>query len=363
MIMQHNESHTLFQHLYVASDGGGTEIKMRQKHETIKMSDVANDAGVSLATVSRVINNTGPVKQETYDAVLSSIKKLGYILPHKEDSKNDSDFLGTIIINTPNLNNPFYSEIISGARLAALRHRYHLLVNEMEIAENNFLEFIDMFKNLNIQGLITTNPISPLVLKRLENITTLTQCCECTENVECSSVTIDDYAAAMNVVHYLIGQGCKRIAYIGGPKTYKYSQHRLKGYLAALSKAAITPDSNIIVHLPDIRYNLAVTAASQLLSQGNPPDAFFTCSDVYATAVIRAAHLAHFKIPEDIMVTGFDNIEFSSITVPSITSVRQPRQELGFMACELLLEKLNFPSSPCKKMILDTELIIRESTT
>ena len=101
----------------------------------------------------------------------------------------------------------------------------------------------------------------------------------------------------------------------------------------------------------------------QLLRTAEPPDAFVTTSDVYAAAVIRAARQVGLRVPQDVMVTGFDNIEFSTVTTPSITTVDQPRIRLGLMACELLVEKIANPALPSKGVLLETELIVRESTS
>ena len=176
-------------------------------------------------------------------------------------------------------------------------------------------------------------------------------------------VSIDDLSAGRSVVEYLLSLGRRRIAFISGPIRYKYARQRLEGYHDALQAAGFEVDPHLIVQLPEVSYDLAISGAMQLLNTAEPPDAFYTTSDVYATAAIRAAYLAGARVPQDVMVTGFDNIEFSSMAIPSITTVNQPKMQLGFMACELLLEKISYPATPNKKVMLDTELIIRESTS
>ena len=118
-----------------------------------------------------------------------------------------------------------------------------------------------------------------------------------------------------------------------------------------------------MVQFPEVSCELAIASTMQLLRTAEPPDAFVTTSDVYAAAVIRAARQVGLRVPQDVMVTGFDNIEFSTVTTPSITTVDQPRIRMGLMACELLVEKISNPALPSKGVLLETELIVRESTS
>lgn len=130
----------------------------------------------------------------------------------------------------------------------------------------------------------------------------------------------------------------------------------------ALAKAQITIPRQWVVQIPEVNYDMAYAAVCRLLNADTHPNAFFTISDVFAAAVIRAAKRFHLHVPRDIIVVGFDNIEFSAMTTPSITTVNQPKFQMGYTACEMLLELMEDPYAEMRSLLLDTELVIREST-
>lgn len=133
--------------------------------------------------------------------------------------------------------------------------------------------------------------------------------------------------------------------------------------MKAHEDAGIPAHQEYIVQLPEIDSDLATSAALQLLSLNTPPDGIFVVSDIYGAAALRACYLSGKKVPEQVAVVGFDNLETSKILIPSLTSVSQPKSQLGFLAAETLFEKLADPTIPSKKILLDTELIVRESSS
>ena len=181
--------------------------------------------------------------------------------------------------------------------------------------------------------------------------------------MEIPYVSIDDIAATRTIMEYLLSLGRRRIAFINGPIRYKYARHRLQGYINSLDKAGISQESRLIIQLPEINFNMAVSAVTQLLGGENLPDAFFCASDVYAAAVIKACTRMGLNVPRDIMVVGFDNVEIASMLNPTITTVNQPRYQLGLSSCNLLIELINNPKSIIRSILLETELIVRESTS
>jgi len=149
---------------------------------------------------------------------------------------------------------------------------------------------------------------------------------------------------------------------INGPMSFKYAVKRQEGFLDTLRKKDISVRPDWIVSLPEVNYQMAYSAVCRLLNNEIRPNAFFVISDVFAAAVIRAAKRFDLRIPEDIIVVGFDNLDISIMTCPTITTVNQPSFQLGYSACELLLDSINHPDMFPKSLILDTELIIRESS-
>lgn len=331
------------------------------KHpKKITYSEISANSGISIATISRVINNSSNVREETRNAVIDAMKVLGYDTSALEALSAKTNDL--IIFNIPSLDNPFYSLIIGGAKAAAQRNGYNMLINEDPIDDKSIDAFTALLKKTNAAGLISTNCISRANLLKLEALVPLVQCCECIPSMDIPFVTIDDVAAASNAVSYLISLGKKRIAFINGPIEYKYAQDRLKGYLQALAAAKLEKDSDLVIQLHEISYDMAVSAAFQLLNSEKRPDAFFASSDVYAAAAIKAARRSALRVPEDIAIVGFDNIELSSMCTPSITTVNQPKFQLGLLSCEMLIKRICKEQIPIRNMYMDTELIVRETT-
>ena len=327
----------------------------------VTVSAIAEKAGVSPATVSRVLNNrTDLVKGDTVRRVLSVMQELGYSIPENKLSVPREQ--PVIIMNIPSVNNIFYSQVIQGAIASANAHGCHLIINQAPMDHGYIQSFFNLIKRVNAAGVILTGPVSTEILEQIGHMLPLIQCCEYNPDVNFPFVSINDYKAAQTTTEYLIAQGYHKIAFINGPANYKYSRDRELGFLAAIENANITIPSGWMPHLPEVSYDMAYSIACQLLSAEVKPNAFFTVSDTYAAAVIRAAKQYHYHIPKDIVVIGFDNTEISSICTPSITTVSQPRFQIGYTACEILLEKINNPHIESRSILLETELIVREST-
>ncbi|MFA5014158.1 MAG: LacI family DNA-binding transcriptional regulator [Actinomycetota bacterium] len=322
---------------------------------------IAQEAGVSIATVSRILNNYPHVKHETRKKVIDSMNMLGYDTNEiiiKPEPKNSS----LIIFNIPSLNNPFYSQIVNGAEAAATRHGYHILINESDINLRNFNYLLDILKKFNVAGLIISNYLSSELLDKLNSTVPLVQCCEYNEDSDIPYVSIDDTLASKRVMEYILSNNRRKIALINGPMYYKYARHRLNGYLDVLKSANIPIENNWIVNLPEIDYNMAVSACSHLLNLSNRPNAIFAISDVFAAAAIKASSNIGLRTPQDVLVVGFDDVDIATMTTPTITTVRQPKFQLGFRACELLIEKISDSNIASRKILLDVEFIIRESS-
>ena len=169
-------------------------------------------------------------------------------------------------------------------------------------------------------------------------------------------------AAAKTMMEYILSTGHTKIAFLCGPDRYKYARQRKAGYIQTLEAAHIPLNKDWIIQLPELDFDMALSSTHQLMSQKEHPTAVFAVSDVLAAAAIRGCRLAGLSVPADIIVTGFDNVNISQATSPPITTINQPKYQMGYMACELLIEKLNTPGAKPRQVLLNTELIIREST-
>lgn len=328
--------------------------------------DVAKLAGVSIATVSRVFNKKGNIQEATLGKVLRAAETLGYhtdsipqiLNPAGSDSKNS-----LVIFNIASLNNPFYCNIFEGALSSAKTHGYDLLISEGQINDGNVHQYKSMYKRINANGLISTSALSPDTLNALSRAIPTVQCGEFIAESDSSSVSIDDYAAAKRVMEYIVSLGRTKIALINGPSNYKYARERQRGYIDALKANGIPYKPQWIVQLRHINADMAFSAGLKLFSGPSYPNAVFAVSDVFATGIIRAAQYNGIRVPEDVIVVGFDNIDISSMMIPSITTVKQPLFQLGYIAGELLFERIDSPQAKAQHILLDTELIIRESSS
>lgn len=331
----------------------------------ITIMELAKECNVSIATISRFINGTGPVKTATRNIILDKMKELNYPIPEAYPVKNYWPKEKLIMINIPSVSNTFYNEILLGAKNAASRLGYYSLVNVEHLNVSNKHSFFELLRNINPAGIIILNALPQDYFDELctGKYTHFVQCCEYTENQDCISyVSIDDYQATRSVMNYIFSTNHKKVAILCGPSRYKYARHRMKGYKDALNDAGLLLNLDWIIQLPEINFDLAFSSINKILSASDRPDAIYCTSDVYAAAAIRGAASAGLRVPEDVIITGFDNIDISRTTSPSITTMSQPKYQLGFLACELLTDKIRHPNAPAQQILLDTELIIREST-
>ena len=329
---------------------------MVKKTSKATIHDVADAAGVSIATVSRVLNNMDNVRESTYQKVLRAAYKVGY---DNISIKHNSNLL---LILLPDMDNPFYSKVIKGISSAASRHGYQDIIVRTGSHPLSYSFIEDIYITTHAEGIITLDFIdSAETLESLRSKYPLVQCAEYNDKSSAPFVSINDIAASEAVVNYLLSKGIRKPALINGPKKYKYSRKRQEGFISALKQAGIDPISNFIIQLPEFSYDAAISVATKLLSAEERPDAIFGASDVFALAAIKAAKHLGLRIPEDLGVIGFDNTDISIMSDPPLTTVKQPQFQLGFIACEMLIEQIQDPSVKPRQIMLDVELIVRET--
>lgn len=325
-----------------------------------KTHEIAKKAGVSPASVSRAVNHPELLSEDSLEKIKSTMEEMGYDLNEIFQLRVNSKEI--ILINCPQGTNPFYEEVINGVISSADSNGYYTLLNYTELNENNIDDFLNMLQLAKVKGLIALSQLSVEILYKINAVVPVVQCCEFNDMAKLPYVSIDDYVAAKNAVKYLIAAGRKKIAFLNGPKHYKYARERLRGFLDALAEEKLSVPEEWIMHVPEIDYQMADTLISRILADDNKPDAVFAASDVLAAAVVNHAVYSDIKVPEDLMVIGFDNIALCQIVRPSLTSVNQPKHKLGFTACEMLHEKLKGKSLKVSEVLLSTELVIRGST-
>lgn len=323
------------------------------------LTEIARKAGVSIATVSRILNDTGHVSPATRQRVTQAIRELEY------DSalKRTLPVYQTILVLVPDFVNPFYANIIDGIQQTAHNNDFEVFLMPTKDSYPSTSYLVNMIRKEGFAGVLWLSSTPPMdLLSVVEHHCPIVMCCEHPEDYTCSYVTIDDTTAAHRAVNYLISTGCRKIGMVNCSLKYKYARHRREGYLQALEEAGLEYNPEWYVSIPTIDYTLAYSAVLQALNAEPVPDAFFTCSDVFAAATINAAQSLGIQVPEELSVIGFDNIETSRMTLPPITTIAQPGFQLGQQACSILVEKILNPEQSVRQIQLSTELIIRDST-
>ncbi|HHV97413.1 MAG TPA: LacI family transcriptional regulator [Clostridiaceae bacterium] len=326
------------------------------------IQDVARKAGVSVATVSRVINNSPSVSETTYRKVMQAIEELDY-KPNLLGRNLRRTETRMILVLLPTISNPFYSKIVKGIERVARENGYNILLCNTDSRVETEREYLKLLKNRLSEGAIFMAPVIDRdELSELSRKYPIVQCCEYMEEAHVSYVTIDNFSAAYKAVQYLIGLGHKRIGMISCKNNYISTIQRKEGYKKALEDAGLVFSEDLI-KVGNYGFKSGIRAAKQFLAKkDNVPTAVFAISDSMAIGAIRCFKENGMKVPGDISVIGFDDITYASMYDPMLTTVSQPQVELGCEAMELLLAQIRGDIKEPKSIFLDYELIIREST-
>lgn len=325
-----------------------------------KMIDVAKLAGVSVATVSRVLAGSAHVSRETREKVLRAMEDLDY-KPNMLARNLRKMQSKTIVVVIPDISNPFFSDVIRGIQHVAREHGYHVLLGDTQNDVNAELDFIEMIKERAADGVIlTTARTSPEKIMEMAREVPLVMACEYIEGAELPMVTIDNVFSAKRVVDHLAALGHRRIGFIAGPLHVIISRDRLQGFVQGLREHGIQQDSSLILE-GDFTISSGYEQAVRLLQLPDPPTAIFASNDEMAIGAIKAIKHMGLKVPQDVAVVGFDDIRMATVIEPALTTIYQPKFEIGKKAMEFLLKLIQRPSRSYGHLKLPEKLILRES--
>lgn len=327
------------------------------------MERVARLANVSIATVSRVLNNPERVAPATRERVHAAMRQLGYSYNAIASglSRRRTMTLGLIV---PALTNPIFAESTRGVQQTAALQGYALLIGATDYDADEETRLVQIFRQHRVDGLIVTSshPESPALLAAQESGTpvVLTYSSRLRTSLPC--VGVDNFAAAAGAVGHLLQLGHRRIAMLAG--TFSQSDRsyaRYQGYCAALTAYGLPADPDLLVEVP---YTVegGIAGARALLGRAEPPTAIFCSNDILAFGAIRAALDQGLRVPQDLSIVGFDDSPMAVITNPRLTTVSQPALMMGVKACELLCSLIKGETPATTTIILPTELRIRETT-
>ena len=326
---------------------------------SITIKDVAKAAGVSVATVSRVLNRSPAVSEKTAEQVHSAISELGY----------SPNFLGRnlrkcetkkILAVIPSLEHSFYGEVLRGLREAALPDYDVIICSSYSNFDTEYRMLEMLFNRTADAAVLLGTRMTAEILAELDSRYNIALCCERVEGAKVLTVTIDDEKGAYDAVSALIAKGHRRIGMINAAGTAFSSYDRENGYIKALADNNIEFDEALI-YRGSYDFDDGGKGYSELMKNSPAPTALFCISDLLAAGAVHKAAECGMRAGKDIDIIGFDNTVISSIYIPGITTVAQPCYDMGYTAMKLLLDNMN--SSDCNKehIKLPHSIVPRES--
>jgi len=329
----------------------------------VTIYDVAREAGVSMATVSRVVNGNPNVKPATRKKVLETIERLGY-RPNAVARGLASKKTTTVGVVIPDISNAFFAEVTRGIDDIASMYHYNIILSNSDKKKEKELSLINTLLEKQVDGLlfmggeVTEEHLQifktasvPIVLAATKD-----------EHRIFPSVDIDHLQAAKDAVKAFIEAGHKKIAMISGPLTDPLTGYaRYQGYKEALEESGL-PFNEQYIRIGDYHYESGLKAMRHFLSLDDRPTAVFAATDEMAVGAIHEIQDQGFQVPEEIEVRGFDNTPISSMVRPLLSTVAQPQYDIGAVAMRFLTKHMNKEPISDKTVILQHQLMDRKST-
>ncbi|MCW7538778.1 LacI family DNA-binding transcriptional regulator [Aquabacterium sp. A7-Y] len=328
---------------------------------TIK--DVAERAGVSVTTVSHVVNGTRHVSAEGRTRVEQAIRDLGYVPSAVARSlkRNTTRTLGMLI---PNSSNPYFAEIVRAVEDRCFTAGYTLLLCNTDDETQRQGVYLQVLAERRVDGLVVVSTGADESLSALLaglRVPTVLLDREIGA-LPCDLVETAHLHGAMLATRHLASLGHRRIACIGGTQGLAPSEQRIAGWRLALSEAGQAADADRLLWHGDFTSQGGYAAMHALLRVPERPSAVFICNDLMAMGALCAAHESGVRVPDDLSIVGFDDIELARFTSPPLTTVAQPKQRIAALAVDMLLERIDGRRQQPAKVVLQPELCVRAST-
>jgi LacI family transcriptional regulator len=326
----------------------------------VTIKDVAREAGVSVATVSRVWNEAAFVSAETRQRVAEVATRLGYS-PHGAARSLITRTTHALGVLLPDLYGEFFSEIIRGIDHTAQAAGYHILVSSSHESKDEIDAALRSMRG-RVDGMIIMSPDleARRTLHALQGSFPVVLLNGGAEAKEFDTITIENHEGAREMVRHLVARGHTRIAMIGGPERNYDAAERLRGYHTALTESGIEHEVSLVVP-GDFSELSGHSAVSQLLELEPRPTAIFAANDSMAIGALSALREAGLRVPDDVAVAGFDDIPLARYMNPPLSTVHVDISQLGERAAALLLASLRKGNRPHQQLQLPTTLVIRAS--
>lgn len=327
----------------------------------VNIHSVAREAGVSIATVSKVINHTGSISEQTRKRVLEAMNKLNY---HRDVAAASlrSKRTNAIGLLVPDISNPFYADIARSIEDRSCELGFNVMMCNTDNDPEKEKNYLSLLTSQRIDGLVVASAFrSTDLLEEMMDQQRVPIVLIASEipKLSINTVTVDDYKGGYLAASHLLSLGHKKIAIIA--ENIRSNKPRLSAFKDAMQEAELpVPDEYIVK--TEALIQKGYESAKQLLSLKERPTAIFACNDLLAAGVIQAAKEIDISIPHDLSVVGFDNTVLSTTTSPMLTTVSQPIKEMGAKVVELLMQEMEAARPYKERLLLSPELMIRQST-
>ncbi|MCY9665780.1 LacI family transcriptional regulator [Paenibacillus alginolyticus] len=327
----------------------------------INIFGIAKEANVSIATVSKVVNNTGRISEKTRKKVLEIIEKHNYT-PNLLASALTGKLSYTLGLIIPNLANPFFGEIAKSVEDRARELGFSVMICSTDYDAEREAWYFTLLQKKRVDGVI--------ILSGFEDQHTITRnlvkpnmpialIARDIPTISINSVSIDDFVGGYEAAKHLLGLGHTRIGLI--VENIRCAKERLRGFNQALEDQGLQFDESLVI-LGDASVQNGKKFALQLLERNDPPTAIFATNDILAIGTIQATHELGLKVPQDLSVIGFDNTILATITDPPLTTVAQPMEQMGRQIVDILVQEIKGELTHKQRIVLLPELVVRKST-
>ncbi len=328
----------------------------------VTIREVAEKAGASVTTVSHVINETRHVSDEIRLRVLDAMKELNY-RPNALARSLRMGQTHTLALILPDSSNPFFADVGRHVEDEAFRLGYSVILCNTQGDPRREDLYVDVLDKKQVDGIIfvaTGEQVASLNFLRSRAMPVVVVNRDL-DNIDVDLIFTDNYQGGYLATRHLLDLGHTRIACIAGPSDLTLGADRVDGYRHALEEAGLAYDERL-VQAGDYQPASGFQAASELLARPDRPSAIFACNDLMAIGALRAAVEAGCRVPLDLSVVGFDDIELARFTNPPLTTIAQDKTEIGRQAIQRLVQRITAPNGAYVRSVLPTSLVLRQSS-
>ena len=328
---------------------------------------MAEQAGVSLGTVSNVLNRPDSVSDQTRQRVLAVIERLGYVRSEsaRQLRAGRSRIIALLVLD---MANPFFVEMARGAQQAARAAGLAVMMCNSAADPAEEADYLAMFAEQQVRGVLVT-PTGDAADGRLHVLRgrgiPFVYADREQPSAKACSVSVDDVAGGRLAVRHLLTEGHRKVVYLSGPAHLAQSRDRHAGALAAFAEAGLPPDRLTVLEAARFDVTAGREAAARLLGMADRPTAVFCANDLLALGVLQALYAAGLRVPQEMAIVGYDDIDFASAAAVPLTSVRQPAHRIGRTAAELLIAETDegAPAAHAhQRIVFQPELVVRASS-